>query len=99
MLNSKLFSIKDKNVIITGAGRGLGFEIANYYQNNGANVFAFDKIFKKIFLNKKIVKIKCDFSNKKKTINTISKLLKKNKIDILINCAAITISNVENFSQ
>lgn len=99
MFNSKLFSIKNKNVIITGAGRGLGFEISNYYQNNGANVFAFDKIFKKNFLNKKIVKIKCDFSNKKKTINTISKLLKKNKIDILINCAAITVSNVENFSQ
>ena len=48
---SKLFSIENKNVVITGAGRGLGFELANFYQNNGANVFAFDKIFKKNFFN------------------------------------------------
>ena len=65
MNKSKLFSIENKNVVITGAGRGLGFELANFYQNNGANVFAFDKIFKKNFFNKNIIKIKCDFYKKK----------------------------------
>ena len=66
MKNLELFSIKNKNVVITGAGRGLGFQISEFYQNNGANVFAFDKIFKKKFASKKIKKIKCDFFNKKK---------------------------------
>ena len=99
MKNLELFSIKNKNVVITGAGRGLGFQISEFYQNNGANVFAFDKIFKKKFASKKIKKIKCDFFNKKKTIDSIGKLLKLYDIDILINCAAITIPNVKNFYQ
>ena len=99
MKNLELFSIKNKNVVITGAGRGLGYQIAEFYQNNGANIFAFDKIFKKKFASKKIKKIKCDFFNKKKTINSIIKLLKLYDIDILINCAAITIPNVKNFHQ
>ena len=94
-----LFSIKNKNVIITGASGGLGFEIANFFQNNGANVFAFDKNFNKKNFNKKIVKIKCNFFNKKNTLNVIKKILKKNKIHILINCAAITIPNSKKFSD
>lgn len=96
---SKLFSIENKNVVITGAGRGLGFELANFYQNNGANVFAFDKIFKKNFFNKNIIKIKCDFYKKKKIINVINKLLQNHHVDILINCAAITIPNEKKFSK
>ena len=94
-----LFSIKNKNVVITGAGRGLGFEIANFYHNNGAKVFAIDKVFNKNFLNKEIIRIKCDFFKKKKTINTIKKILKKTHVDILINCAAITIPNSIKFSK
>jgi NAD(P)-dependent dehydrogenase (short-subunit alcohol dehydrogenase family) len=96
---NNLFSIKNKNVIITGAGGGLGFEIANFFQNNGANVFAFDKNFNKKNFNKKIVKIKCNFFNKKNTLNVIKKILKKTKIHILINCAAITIPNSKKFSD
>ena len=94
-----LFSIKNKNVIVTGSGRGLGFEIANFYQNNGANVFAFDKIFKKKNFNKKIIKIKCNFLNKKNTINALKKILQKKQIHILINCAGITIPNSKKFSD
>jgi len=99
MSSKEIFSIKNKNVIITGGGRGLGFEIANYFQNNGAKVFVFDKIFNKKFLNKDVNKIKCNFFEKKKTITLIKNYLKKNKVDILINCAAITIPNVKSFSQ
>jgi len=69
MSSKEIFSIKNKNVIITGGGRGLGFEIANYFQNNGAKVFVFDKSFNKKFLNKDVNKIKCNIFEKKKNIN------------------------------
>jgi 2-deoxy-D-gluconate 3-dehydrogenase len=99
MVESELFSIEHKNVVITGAGRGLGFELANFYQKNGANVFAFDKVFKKKFFNKNIIKIKCDFYKKNQIIKAVKKLLKNNNVDILINCAAITIPNENKFSK
>lgn len=99
MINKNIFSVKKKNVIITGAGRGLGLEIANYFSYSGANVYIFDKYFKKSYLCKNIKRIKCDFINKKRTINLIKKSLKKINADILINCAAITLPNVKNLSQ
>ena len=77
----------------------MGFEIANYFQDNGAEVIVFDKTFKNRFHNKKIKKIKCNFLNKKKTITSINELLAKNKINVLINCAAVTIPNVKNISN
>ena len=46
-----------------------------------------------------LIKLNVIFLKKKKTITLIKNYLKKNKVDILINCAAITIPNVENFSQ
>ena len=99
MTNLDIFSVKGKKIIITGGGRGLGFEIANYFQDNGAEVIVFDKTFKNRFHNKKIKKIKCNFLNKKKTITSINELLAKNKINVLINCAAVTIPNVKNISN
>ena len=99
MTNLDIFSVQGKKIIITGGGRGLGFEIANYFQDNGAEVIVFDKTFKNRFHNKKIKKIKCNFLNKKKTITSINELLAKNKINVLINCAAVTIPNVKNISN
>ena len=92
-----LFNLKNKNVIITGAGRGLGLVLSNYFQRNGSQVIAFDKEFNLKDISSDINKIYCDFEDIKKTTLKINNLLKKQQIDVLINCAAITVENEDNF--
>ncbi len=69
---------KDKTVLVTGSGRGIGLEITKEYLNHGAKVIAIDlntqKLlkFKNKFKNKILVE-KLDLSNLKE----VSKLSKK----------------------
>lgn len=86
---------RDKNIIITGAGRGLGKAIADRLTQENAKVIAFDKYFKNS--SEYHQKVAVDFSNfvllKKKIQNTIN----KNKvIHGLVNCAGITLPQKSN---
>jgi 3-oxoacyl-[acyl-carrier protein] reductase len=90
------FDFKNKNILITGASRGIGKSIAKEFHKLGANILGTSttkslkknrfELIKVNFFNKKELKIFCDY-------------LKNKKIDILINNAGINkISSIENIN-
>lgn len=86
--SSTLF--KGKTVVITGAGRGIGFAVANAYANCGANVIAHSgrKGSAKNFANGTIEAIEADFTNRDEVYDFIQKIGSRTKqIDVLINNA------------
>lgn len=97
-----------KNVIITGAGSGIGEAIAKAMIASGANVVAIgrdikklDSARKKISLDKYIPYV-CDISdvnNITQHIANICKLFNDEKIDVLVNCAGIKNGNDERFFE
>mgnify|MGYP003750501513 FL=1 len=89
-----IFSVKNKVVIITGAGKGIGSILADELLKRSAIVYAMDKIFPKDNQNENYFKKKCDITNKIQ-LEKICKNISKNekKIDVLINNAGITIPN------
>ena len=88
-----IFSLKNKVIIITGAGKGIGNYLANKLSQEKAIVYAIDITFSNInkILPTNPSQIKCDITNKKKFYN-VCKLIYKNhkKIDILINNAGLS---------
>ena len=46
-MNDSLFSVKDKVIIITGSGQGIGEFLASGLSKSGAIVYCIDKKFKK----------------------------------------------------
>ena len=96
--------LKDKNVIITGASRGIGKGILELFVKNGANV-----AFSYIGDSDQAKSIEADFSNhKQKVVSYVSdasnfeqsqKLIDDvlndfGSIDVLVNNAGITIDNL-----
>ena len=90
------FDFKNKNILITGASRGIGKSIAKEFHKLGANILGTSttkslkknkfELIKVNFFNKKELKIFCDY-------------LKNKKIDILINNAGINkISSIEKIN-
>ena len=96
--------LKDKNVIITGASRGIGKGILELFVKNGANV-AFSyigdsdqaKSIEADFSNhkQKVVSYMSDASNFEQSQKLIDDVLNDfGSIDILVNNAGITIDNL-----
>jgi len=90
------FDLKNRTAIVTGGAQGFGFDIAKKFLNSGANVIIWD-IDEKQLQNtiKEINNLKLsynvvDVSNFEKVNNTVNKIIKSSKIDILINNAGIT---------
>ena len=74
-----------KYIVITGASKGIGFQIANYLAKN--NRYKIINISRSNSTNKKILNYKCDISN----YDDVKKVFDKiKKIDVLINNAAIS---------
>jgi 3-oxoacyl-[acyl-carrier protein] reductase len=74
-----------KNLLITGASKGLGKEIKNYYLNKNYNLINLSRSSLKNQSN--LVNIRNDLTNFKKTINTFKKVKKKyKKLDAIICC-------------
>ena len=85
--------LKKKNILITGAGKGIGLSSVNCFINNGAYVYALirDRKDNRKFLNLKNLKI---YNGDVNDLNLIKKILvdsKKNKkvINCLVNNAGI----------
>lgn len=100
--------LKNSNVIITGAARGIGKGLAEIFVEKGAHVHLLDvdikalkKLKSELAANKNSAKIsiyKADLTKAKQTTKTAKKILKQTpQIDILINNAGIGIyKNIEN---
>ena len=94
----KLFSLKDKVAIITGAAKGNGRAIAEGFLQAGAAVYFIDILEEEL---KKTVELTgnsnakymiADITNRDDLKKTVEKIYRENgKIDILVNNAGITI--------
>lgn len=94
----QLFSVKDKHVIVTGAGGGIGSVFAKGHAASGAKVILCDidtdkmnPVIEEINQNGGHAKgFKIDLSNHDSIRSCIGKITEYySKIDILMNCAAI----------
>ena len=90
------FDLKNKTAIITGGAQGFGLDITKKFLVSGAKVFIWDIDEKELSkasneinnnnLNYNVV----DVSNFDQVQKTVNEIIKKDKIDILINNAGIT---------
>ena len=89
-----VFSIKNKVVIITGAGRGIGYHLATNMAAHLAFVYCVDKKFSNTIprnLTKYIFQKKCDVTERKNFQKICDEVFNKHrKIDVLINNAGVT---------
>jgi NAD(P)-dependent dehydrogenase (short-subunit alcohol dehydrogenase family) len=89
-----IFSVKNKTIVITGAGRSIGQFLANELAKRSAVVYAVDKTFLKIYERNDYFQKKCNITNKTQFQKICKNILKDNgKIDVLINNAGITLPN------
>lgn len=90
-----LFSVKNKIVIITGSGRGIGRTFALNMAKRSAITYCFDIKFPNKIpkdLSNNLFHIKCDLTNKKKFDNECKKIFNHHKkIDVLINNLGISL--------
>jgi len=94
ILRVKILQLKGKVAIVTGGSRGIGFQTAKIFSENGADVIISSKNAEqlKIAANqlKNTTPIEADIRNEKEVQNVIEETIKKfGKIDILINNAGI----------
>jgi NAD(P)-dependent dehydrogenase (short-subunit alcohol dehydrogenase family) len=95
-MNKITFNFKDRTALVTGGAQGFGFDIAKRFLNSGAKVIIWDidtKMLEKAAndlnspnLSTNVV----DVTNFQEVENSIKEIVKKDKIDILINNAGIT---------
>ena len=87
----------NKHVLITGAARGIGFEIARQFANEGAVLSLFDfnqqnlkRVSKELkLLAKEVYVFEVDVSNYDKVTDAVAEAELKQPIDVLINNAGI----------
>ena len=96
-----IFDLKKKVAVVTGGAQGFGLDIAKKFLKSGAKVIIWDnderelkKVVKKI-KNKNLSKQIVDITDPQSIKNTVKKITKNSKIDILINNAGITGSTIE----
>jgi len=85
---------EQKNVVITGAGGGLGSALSNTYADNGYQVFAGDILFSEQEVHPSIHQLELDITSKESILSFMEQVKRKtDKVDIMINNAGIA----ENF--
>lgn len=92
MSSLDIFSIKNKVIVISGGGRGIGEFIAKEMHKRNAIIYCLDLNFTQDTKNKNYFCIKCNITNQKKVNLVIKEIYKTHKhIDVLINSAGITL--------
>jgi NAD(P)-dependent dehydrogenase (short-subunit alcohol dehydrogenase family) len=102
------FSLKNKTVIVTGGGSGIGKAISKTFAKQGAKVHILD--FNETSLKETVSEINlltssaegyfCDVSIQKEVNLIIKKITEKKNIDILINNAGIAhVGNIESVEE
>ena len=96
-----IFDLKKKVAVVTGGAQGFGLDIAKKFLKSGAKVIIWDnderelkKVVKKV-KNKNLSKQIVDITDPESIKNTVEKITKNSKIDILINNAGVTGSTIE----
>ncbi len=90
------FDFKNRTAVITGGAQGFGLDIAKRFLESGGKVIIWDidsKLLKEAIQITNHSNLKSDIvdvSNYQDVETAVSKILKNNKIDILINNAGIT---------
>ena len=72
-----LFSIEGKVIIITGSGRGIGYQLAVELAKYSSIIYSLDKKFTKKIpknLSSNIIQIKCDITDYKKIKQVFKKI-------------------------
>jgi 2-keto-3-deoxy-L-fuconate dehydrogenase len=100
-----MFSLKNKSVIITGGGSGIGRAISMLFAKQGAlvNIIELNQVAAEDTVNQivssggKAIAYTCDIANQAKVIEVFQEI---GRVDILINNAGIAhIGNLENTSE
>ena len=99
-----IFDFNNRNVLVVGAGRGIGQEIVRKFLLSKANVYAIDideKLLSNISDNlqtkylKNITAIKCDVTDYNDVKKTVKQISDKKRIEILVYCAGGTRSRIK----
>jgi NAD(P)-dependent dehydrogenase (short-subunit alcohol dehydrogenase family) len=92
------FDYSDKTVLVTGAGRGLGFAIAGAFHAAGATVFVNDrtsemvaKAIAKLGDGGRLIAAPADLATAKGAQTAVAPALARGSLDILVNNAAVNI--------
>jgi 2-keto-3-deoxy-L-fuconate dehydrogenase len=100
-----MFSLKNKSVVITGGGSGIGQAISMLFAKQGAlvniielnHIAAEDTVNQIVISGGKAVAYTCDITNQAKVMEVFQEI---GKIDILVNNAGIAhVGNLENTSE
>ena len=102
------FNYRNKTVLVTGGGSGIGEAISKQFAMNGANIHVLDynlemarKVVGEIISEgHKAEAHSCDVSNQKKVLEVINSIASNNSLDVLINNAGIAhIGNIEHTTE
>ena len=92
------FDYSDKAVLVTGAGRGLGFAIAKHFHQAGATVFVNDRTTEmvaaaiaKLGGGDRLIPAPADLATAQGAAQAVAPALAQGSLDILVNNAAVNI--------
>jgi len=89
----KIFSLKGKVAIVTGASKGIGFSLARGLGQSGADVYGIARREKSSTLVNSFRYISCDVTDTNRLKKIIDEIyLETGHIDILVNCAGVSMS-------
>jgi len=89
-----LFSVKNKIIVVTGASRGIGLEIAKAFSLSGAKTIGLSRSESTLNSAKNLFFLKCDITNDDELKKIFHKIeVRFGRIDVLVNSAGITLDN------